>query len=167
MLRATERKTASESGAGTVELSTDAETVTGTATDKATTPANITAKMSAPGPVGDTTPADATFTTARADAFANVQVGTTYAPVLSDAGKLITMSNAGAITFTIPANAAVAFRVGTVINLLQLGAGQVTVAITADTLSSSGAMVALTGQYSAATLVKTAATVWVLFGDLA
>ena len=97
----------------------------------------------------------------------NIQTGTTYAPVLTDAGKLITLSNAAAITLTIPANAAVAFPVGTVINLLQLGAGQVTVALTSDTLLSKGDKVALTGQYSPATLVKTAATTWVLFGDLA
>jgi len=41
----------------TAELATDAQTVTGTATDVATTPANITAKMSEPGAIGDTTPA--------------------------------------------------------------------------------------------------------------
>jgi len=98
---------------------------------------------------------------------ANIQTGTAYAPVLTDAGKLITLSNAAAITMTIPANTSVAFPVGTVLNLLQLGAGQVTVAITADTLLSKGGKVALTGQYSPATLVKTAATTWVLFGDLA
>ncbi len=52
---------ASETVTGGVELATDAETVTGTATNKVTTPANITAKMSAPGAIGGTTPADATF----------------------------------------------------------------------------------------------------------
>jgi len=53
---------ASETQAGKTELATDAETVTGTATDKVTTPANITAKMSAPGPIGDVTPDTGTFT---------------------------------------------------------------------------------------------------------
>lgn len=48
---------------GVVELATDAETVTGTDTVRATTPANITAKMAAPGTIGGTTPAAATFTT--------------------------------------------------------------------------------------------------------
>lgn len=98
---------------------------------------------------------------------ANAQTGTTYTLALTDAGKLVTLANASAITLTIPANASVAFPVGTVINLLQLGAGQVTVAITSDTLSSSGSKTKLTGQYSAATLVKTASTTWVLFGDIA
>src|SRR3990167_2209921 len=48
---------------GKVELATDAETVTGTDTARATTPANITAKMAAPGAIGGTTPSTATFTT--------------------------------------------------------------------------------------------------------
>lgn len=49
--------------AGKLELATDAETVTGTDTARATTPANITAKMAAPGTIGGTTPGAATFTT--------------------------------------------------------------------------------------------------------
>lgn len=49
--------------AGKLELATDAETVTGTDTARATTPANITAKMSAPGAIGNTTPSTGKFTT--------------------------------------------------------------------------------------------------------
>jgi hypothetical protein len=48
---------------GVVELATDAETVTGTDTARATTPANITARLAAPGTIGGTTPGAATFTT--------------------------------------------------------------------------------------------------------
>lgn len=48
---------------GVVELATDAETVTGTDTVRATTPANITARLAAPGTIGGTTPGAATFTT--------------------------------------------------------------------------------------------------------
>lgn len=54
---------ASATAAGKVELATDAETVTGTDTARATTPANITAKMAAPGAIGGTTPAAGAFTT--------------------------------------------------------------------------------------------------------
>lgn len=54
---------ASATAQGKVELATDAETVTGSDTARATTPANITAKMAAPGTIGGTTPAAATFTT--------------------------------------------------------------------------------------------------------
>jgi hypothetical protein len=97
----------------------------------------------------------------------NIQTGTTYELILGDAGKLVTLSNASAITLTIPANASVVFPIGTVIKLLQLDAGQVTVAITTDTLASASSYVKLTGQYSSASLVKTAATTWVLYGDIA
>ncbi len=97
----------------------------------------------------------------------NTQTGTTYTLVLTDSGKMVTLSNASAVTLTIPANASVAFPVGTEIDLLSLGAGIVTVAITSDTLNSKGGKVTLTGQYSGATLKKTATTTWVLVGDLA
>jgi hypothetical protein len=46
---------ATETQAGSVELATDAETVTGSATGVVTTPANITARLAAPGSVGLTT----------------------------------------------------------------------------------------------------------------
>jgi len=59
---------ASTSIVGIVELATDAETVTGTSDAVVTTPGNITAKMSAPGAIGDTTPAAGTFTDIRATA---------------------------------------------------------------------------------------------------
>jgi C4-dicarboxylate-specific signal transduction histidine kinase len=44
--------------------------------------------------------------------------------VLADDGKLVTMSNASANTFTVPPNSSVAFGIGTQINIAQLGAGQ-------------------------------------------
>lgn len=96
----------------------------------------------------------------------NNQTGTTYTLVLTDKGKLITLNNASAITLTIPANASVAFPVGTQIELAQLGAGQVTVAITTDTLYSSGSKTKLTGQYSTAVITKITSTSWILAGDI-
>ena len=53
---------ATTDAAGKVELATDAETVTGSATDKATTPANITARLASPPAIGGTAPAAGTFT---------------------------------------------------------------------------------------------------------
>lgn len=47
---------------GTVELATNAEAVTGTDTDRAVTPAALTARLAAPGAIGGTTPAAGTFT---------------------------------------------------------------------------------------------------------
>lgn len=97
----------------------------------------------------------------------NAQTGTTYTGVLADSGKLITMSNASANTFTIPANASVAYPVGTQIHIEQLGAGATTVAITTDTLNVNANLTAvLNGQYAVATAVKNTSTTWTLFGNL-
>lgn len=52
-----------ESAAGKLELATNAETVTGTDTARAVTPANVVAKLAAPGAIGGTTPSTAVFTT--------------------------------------------------------------------------------------------------------
>lgn len=98
----------------------------------------------------------------------NAQTGTTYTLVLTDAGKMVTLTNASAITLTVPPNADVAFPVNTRIDLLQYGAGQVTVAAGSGvTIYSSGAKLKITGQYSGATLWKKATNTWVLVGDIA
>src|SRR5215207_8529220 len=70
----------------------------------------------------------------------NAQTGTTYTPVAADMGKLVTLSNAAAITLTIPQDSALtAWTIGKVIDFLQLGAGQVTAtAGTGATLRTSG-----------------------------
>lgn len=97
----------------------------------------------------------------------NAQTGTTYTLALADAGKIVTLSNASAITLTIPTNASAAFPVNTRIDLLQLGAGQVTVSPAGGvTMNSSGSKTKITGQYSGATLWKRASDTWVLLGDI-
>lgn len=96
----------------------------------------------------------------------NAQTGTTYTLALSDAGKMVTLTNASAITLTIPTNASVAFPTNTRIDLLQYGAGQVTVGGAGVTLLSSSSKVKLTGQYSGASLWKKATDTWVLIGDI-
>jgi hypothetical protein len=97
----------------------------------------------------------------------NAQTGTTYTLVLTDAGKMVTLSNASAITMTVPPNSSVAFPVNSRIDLLQYGAGQVTVAAGSGvTIYSSGFKLKLTGQYSGATLWKKATDTWVLVGDI-
>jgi hypothetical protein len=99
-------------------------------------------------------------------AIENAQTGTTYTLALSDAGKMVTLTNASAITLTIPTNASVAFPVNTRIDLLQYGAGQVTVGGAGVTIYSSGSKLKLTGQYSGASLWKKATDTWVVIGDL-
>jgi len=97
----------------------------------------------------------------------NAKTGTTYTAVLTDSEKIITLSNASPITMTIPSNASVAYPIGTKLNFMQLGAGQVTISITTDTLNVNAALTKkLNGQYAVATAVKVASTSWVLFGNL-
>ena len=102
----------------------------------------------------------------------NAQTGTTYTFVLADNGKLVTASNAATQTYSIPTNASVAFPVGTQINIVQLGAGQVTInAVTSGTTTivSTGATAAapkLRAQYSAATCIKTGTDTWLVVGDI-
>ena len=98
---------------------------------------------------------------------ANTQTGTTYTGVIGDSEKLITMNNASANTFTIPANASVAYPIGTTLHVMQLGAGTTTVAITTDTLNVDATFTkVLAGQYSVATMMKITATSWVIYGGL-
>jgi len=97
----------------------------------------------------------------------NAQTGTTYTLVLTDAQKLVTLSNASAITCTVPPNSSVAFETGDQVNLLQLGAGQVTIAAGSGvTIRSEGSKLKLKGQYATATLVKIASDEWVALGNL-
>ena len=117
--------------------------------------------------VGGTTSASAAL------AF-NAQTGTTYTFVLTDAdNKLVTASNASAQTYSIPTNASVAFPIGTQINLIQIGAGQVTVnAVTSGTTTivSTGATAAspkCRAQYSALTCIKRDTDSWYVIGDIA
>ncbi len=98
----------------------------------------------------------------------------TYTVVLSDADqKLITMSVASANDFLIPTNANVGFAIGTVINVIQIGAGQTTIkAVTSGTTTilSTGATAAqpkLRAQYSAASCIKVATDTWYVIGDIA
>lgn len=95
----------------------------------------------------------------------NAQTGTSYTLVLTDAAKLITLTNAAAITLTVPTNASVAFPIGTQILLYQGGAGQVTISSSA-TIRSQGSKLKTYAQYAVAGLVKVATDEWVAFGNL-
>jgi hypothetical protein len=119
------------------------------------------------GTIDSTTIGSTTPVAAQAYRPINTQSGTTYTLVLLDDGKLVTLSNASAITLTIPTNASVAFPIGAEIDLLQLGAGQVTVTPAGGvTLNSYTSKTALSGQYAAATLKKLVTNTWILIGNL-
>jgi hypothetical protein len=100
----------------------------------------------------------------------NTQSGTTYTPVLTDNGKLVTQTNGSAITTTIPTNASVAYPVGAQINFVQLGAGQLTIQGDAGvTVVSTGATASAPqcrAQYSSATAIQVSADNWLVAGDI-
>ncbi len=91
----------------------------------------------------------------------NLQTGASYGLLITDAGKIVELTHGSACGVVIPANAGVAFPVDTRIDVIQGGAGLLTVTITSDTLN--GEVVSF-GQYKALSLWKKSATVWVIFG---
>lgn len=97
----------------------------------------------------------------------------TYTVVLGNAYQLVTMNNASANNFQIPTNASVAFPVGTIINVLQIGAGQTTIQAVSSgttTINSTGATATapkLRARYSAASCIKAATDTWYVVGDIA
>lgn len=96
----------------------------------------------------------------------NAQTGTTYTLALADSAKLVTLSNASAITLTVPTNASVAFPTGTQIILYQAGAGQVTIGGAGVTIRSNGNKLKLTGQYAVASIIKIGTDEWIAAGNL-
>ena len=98
----------------------------------------------------------------------NAQTGTTYTLVLTDAGKIVTLSNASAITLTVPTNASVAFPVGTSHRPDPAGRRTVHRHRRRPAHHLQGMATAKSrAQYSVMTLIKTATDVWVLTGDAA
>lgn len=79
------------------------------------------------------------------------------------------MSAATGVMVTIPPNSAVAFPVGAIVEVAQLGAGQVTIAAGSGvTLQApvAGAVLSRT-QYSTLSLRKRTTNTWIVSGDLA
>lgn len=92
-----------------------------------------------------------------------------YTLVLSDAGKHVyhPLSDTAGRTFTIPANASVAFPIGTVVSFVNMDTASCTIAITTDTMYLAGA--GTTGsrtlaQFGIATAIKTGSTEWLISG---
>ena len=101
----------------------------------------------------------------------NAQTGTTYTTVLADAKQMVTLSNASAITVTLPPNSSVAYAAGSKIDFIQKGAGQVTFAqgagVTIRSTGSTATAPKLRTQYSAATAWYEGSDVWYIVGDIA
>lgn len=136
--------TATTTSEGKVELATDAEVAAGTDTARASTPASIAAHYS-------------TITRSR-----NADTTTSLTLALTDEGDVVSLSNASAVAVTIPTNASVAFDTNTQIDIVNLGAGTVTVSgdtgVTVNGVSAGSFTLA---QFKGATILKTASNTWV------
>jgi hypothetical protein len=87
---------------------------------------------------------------------------------LTERDSLIEVSSATGVTISIPTDATLNYPIGTSIDILQTGAGQVTIAaVTPGTTTvNSTPGLKLRTQWSTATLFKRAANTWVVYGDL-
>lgn len=89
-----------------------------------------------------------------------------YTLALTDAGKHISITTGGV---TIPANASIAFPVGTTVTIFNDSGSTQTIGITTDTLRWAGTTSTGTrtlAAYGLATAIKVASTTWVISGNL-
>jgi len=95
-----------------------------------------------------------------------------YTAVIADTYQVLELMNkATAIAYKIPTNASVAFPVGTVLNILNIGAGTCTISATTSattTILSAGAVAAAPtlAQYKSAACIKTATDAWYVVGAI-
>lgn len=91
-----------------------------------------------------------------------------YELELGDAGCAVEITSASAVTVTVPKFASTAFAVGSTIEIVQMGLGQVTI-VPADgvTIDSARNYDSTNHQFSSVTLRKRAADTWLLSGDTA
>ena len=98
----------------------------------------------------------------------NAQTGTTYTLVAGDLNDLVTLNNASSITLTVPPSV---YSANDVVNIAQIGAGQVTLAQGSGvTINSTGATATapkLRARYSAASIICTASNTFLVVGDIA
>jgi hypothetical protein len=95
-----------------------------------------------------------------------------YTAVIADTYQVLELMNkATAIAYKIPTNASVAFPIGTVLNVLNIGAGVCTIsAVTSGTTTilSAGAVAAAPtlAQYKSAACIKTGTDAWYVVGAI-
>lgn len=91
-----------------------------------------------------------------------------YTAQLADRYRYLRFTNAGAVTFTIPPEADVAFPAGALIEFEQAGDGIVTLTAGAGvTLNSRDGALATAGKFSTAQAKYVGANTWTIIGDVA
>lgn len=117
------------------------------------------------------------LTAAQMNSIANLTVravtGTSDTLVVTDAdNKLITYSNTGSTTITIPPYSTVAMTTGSVVNVIKIASGG-TISVVQGagvTIASNGAVSTspvITGSYKAASFVKVSTDSWYIVGGIA
>jgi hypothetical protein len=128
---------------------------------------NVVGPTGPTGATGPTGPTGATGAAGGGIAGFNAQTGTTYTLVIGDVNKLVTTSNASAITVTVPPSV---FSANDVINVASIGVGLTSFAAGSGvTITSTGASAAapiLRARYSAGTVICTASNTFLIVGDL-
>ena len=119
---------------------------------------NVTAVKTSGAIIGGNT---ATSTISGFAANMNAQTGTTYTLLASDNGKIITLTNAVAITLTIPTLFA-----GFNCMIVQLGAGAVTLTVSGTTISNRSTFTKTAGTNAIATLIALTSTTFISAGDM-
>jgi hypothetical protein len=95
-----------------------------------------------------------------------------YTAVIADAYQVLeVMNKATSVAYKIPTNASVAFPIGTVLNILNIGLGTCTIsAVTAGTTTilSAGTVAAAPtlAQYKSAACIKTGTDTWYVVGAI-
>lgn len=111
-----------------------------------------------------------TLTSPKINLGVNTQSGTTYTTVLADNGKIVTQTNASAITTTIAPQSSVLYPIGAQITFAQYGAGQVTIqggsGVTVVSTGATASAPKLRTQYSTATAIQTSLDNWLVVGDI-
>lgn len=89
-----------------------------------------------------------------------------YTLVMSDAGKVVEVSNGSANTLTVPPNSGVAFPIGTKLRVVQTGAGVTTITQGSGvTIRSANSQLAIPAQYAGGFLFKRGTDEWVWLVD--
>jgi hypothetical protein len=135
-----------------------------------TTAQTLTNKTLTSPTINGATIATSTLTSPIINLGITADTSTAYTTVLSDNGKLITLSNASAITATIPPNSSVAYPVGAQLNFVQYGVGQVTftqgAGVTIVSTGSTASAPKTRARYSSATAIQTSTDTWLVAGDI-
>lgn len=90
-----------------------------------------------------------------------------YTLVLSDANNAVESTSANAVNITVPPNSSVAYPVGTVIEIAQVGTGQITVVAGSGVTINTPATLKSRTQWATLVLRKRATDTWLLAGDMA